>query len=67
MNLCNIAIILRGQPSQEYGSTWPISTLIIIFRNVEIFNKNLRSIFFLEENKESDGILGNMSFVKMES
>jgi hypothetical protein len=47
--------------------TWPISTLIIIVRNVEIFNKVLRSMFFMEKRKESDGMFGNMSFVKMES
>ncbi len=38
----------------------------IIFRNVEMFNFFLET-FFLKENKESDGIFVNISFVEIES
>jgi hypothetical protein len=38
----------------------------IIFRNVEIPTQNKKSIFFLNENKESDEIFRNISFLKME-
>ncbi len=40
--------------------TWPVPTQIILFS--EMFF----SEFFLKENKKSDGIFGNILFVKIE-
>jgi hypothetical protein len=40
------------------------NTNYIIFRNVEIL---IHEIFSLKESKESDEIVGNISFLKMES
>jgi hypothetical protein len=39
-------------------------TLIILFSEMLEISEN---IFFLKENKESDKIFGNISFVEMES
>ncbi len=51
-----------------YHSTWSNSTPIILFSEMlKFLNFFFPKIFFLKENKESDGMFGNISFTEMES
>jgi len=52
---------------EESGNTWASLTLIILFSEMLKFPPKIKiKIFFLNENKESDEIFRNISFVNME-